>query len=115
MNFPFLSRIIESTLLFPVEKTAVDFRFTPAEEAFREELRTWLAEHLTDDYRAVARVGAATDDEHWAERLAWEKELAAAGWLGISWPKEYGGRGGTLNEEIIFLLEHGRAGAPYWV
>ena len=53
------------------------------------------------------------DDDAWDVRIAWERELAAGGWLGISWPAEYGGRGGTLRQEIIFALEAARLNPPY--
>jgi alkylation response protein AidB-like acyl-CoA dehydrogenase len=83
--------------------------------AFRHTVRAWLEEHLTDDYRRAARVSALTDDANFDVRLGWEKELAAGGWLGITWPADYGGRGSTLAEEMVFLEEHTRAGAPWWV
>ena len=64
---------------------------------------------------ATGASAVPTDDSWWELRLAWERELAAGGWLGITWPVEYGGRGGTLEEELVFLEEHFRARAPYWV
>jgi alkylation response protein AidB-like acyl-CoA dehydrogenase len=88
---------------------------TPAQAACREEIRDWLAEHLTDEFARHRGVGGPTDDSCWELRLAWERELAAGGWLGITWPIEYGGRGGSLEEELVFLEEHFRARAPYWV
>ncbi len=53
--------------------------------------------------------------QHWELRLEWEKLLAEARLLNITWPREYGGRGGSLTEEIIFHQEHAAAAAPYWV
>ena len=88
---------------------------TPIQAARREEIRDWLAEHLTGEFARHPGVGGPTDDSWWELRLAWERELAAGGWLGITWPVEYGGRGGTLEEELVFLEEHFRARAPYWV
>ncbi len=93
----------------------MDFRLTPQEQAFRDEFRAWLDEHLVGEFARHRGVGGPADDSCWEVRLEWEKELAAGGWLGITWPREYGGRGGTLNEEIIFQVEHAHAGAPYWV
>jgi alkylation response protein AidB-like acyl-CoA dehydrogenase len=93
----------------------MDFRFSKDEEEFREEVRDWLAEHLVGDFRRYLGVGGVSDDSDWEIRTAWEKELAAAKLLNISWPERFGGRGGTFNEEIIFLIEHFRAQAPYWV
>ena len=88
---------------------------TPAQATCREEIRDWLAEHLTGEFARHRGVGGPTDDSWWELRLAWERELAAGGWLGITWPVEYGGRGGTLEVELVFLEEHFRARAPYWV
>src|SRR5207302_9923982 len=46
-------------------------------------------------------------------RLAWDRELAGGGWLGLTWPRAYGGRGLTLLEEIVFNYEYTRAAAPH--
>jgi alkylation response protein AidB-like acyl-CoA dehydrogenase len=93
----------------------VNLADTPTQAARREEIREWLAEHLTGEFARHPGVGGPTDDSWWELRLAWERELAEGGWLGITWPVEYGGRGGTLEEELVFLEEHFRARAPYWV
>ncbi len=93
----------------------MELRDSPAEAGFRAEVRDWLSEHLVGDFAAHLGIGGVTDDEMWDLRLAWEKELAQARLLNITWPKEYGGRGGTLDEEIIFIQEHAAAAAPYWV
>jgi alkylation response protein AidB-like acyl-CoA dehydrogenase len=82
---------------------------------FRDELRTWLTEHLVGDFKRAGGVGGPADDSMWELRLAWEKELAAGRWLNVTWPEEYGGRGGTPVQELIFHVEHARASAPYWV
>ena len=71
---------------------------TPEDDAFRTELRDWLSDHLVGDFRAARGVGGPADDRAWDLRLAWEKELAAARWLNVSWPEEYGGRGGTARQ-----------------
>jgi len=42
----------------------------------------------------------------------WQRQVYEAGWAGLSWPKEYGGRGATLLEKVIFTEEMARAGAP---
>ena len=79
---------------------------------FRDEVRTWLDEHLVGDFRNQAHRGGPDDDDNWQLRRAWEAELAAGGWLGLSWPSEYGGRAATLTQEIVFAMEYARAGAP---
>jgi alkylation response protein AidB-like acyl-CoA dehydrogenase len=81
---------------------------------FRDELRTWLAEHLVGEFKAAGPVGGPADDTAWDLRVEWERQLAAARWLNVSWPKGYGGRGGTPRQELIFHIEHAAAGAPYW-
>jgi len=92
-----------------------DQTLSPGDRDFRDELRSWLDEHLVGDFERAAGVGGPADDSMWELRLAWEKELAAARWLNVAWPEEYGGRGGTPVQELIFHVEHARAGAPYWV
>ncbi len=82
---------------------------------FRDELRDWLADHLVGDFAKARGVGGVCDDERWEVRLEWERELAAGGWLNVSWPVEFGGRGGTATQELVFHIEHARAEAPYWV
>jgi len=86
-----------------------------ADELFVEELRDWLSDHLVGEFAAAGGVGGPADDRHWDLRLQWERELAAGRWLNVSWPEEYGGRGGTPKQELLFHIEHAAAGAPYWV
>jgi alkylation response protein AidB-like acyl-CoA dehydrogenase len=88
---------------------------SPDDAAFRDELRQWLSEHLVGEYKKAKGVGGPADDTAWDLRMAWEKELATGRWLNVSWPVEYGGRGGTPRQELIFHIEHASAGAPYWV
>ncbi|MGD9703709.1 MAG: acyl-CoA dehydrogenase family protein [Acidimicrobiia bacterium] len=92
-----------------------DTALTDADRAFVDELRAWLSEHLTGDFKAAGPVGGPADDTAWEIRRAWETELAAARWLNVSWPEAYGGRGGTPRQELLFHIEHAASGAPYWV
>lgn len=84
----------------------MDLRDSPDEAAFREELRAWLAENVPD--------GPPPDDP--AERVAflkdWSRRLHEAGFVGLSWPEEYGGRAAPLTHQAIFLEESARAEAP---
>ena len=64
----------------------MDFDIAPEEAEFRDEVRQWLAEHLVGEFAAHRGVGSPTDDTAWDVRVAWEKELAAGGWLGLTWP-----------------------------
>src|SRR4051812_4202647 len=82
---------------------------TRGQAAFREELLTWLDEHLVGDFAALKGVGGPADDEAWFERVEWEKELGTGGWRGIAWPKEYGGRAASFTEQLIFELEYSRS------
>lgn len=89
----------------------MDFHYSPQEEAFRQELRTWLAENLPRDYDPD--VFAEKDaDERFAIQLAWQKKLYEGKWVGIDWPRAYGGRGATTLEQVIYQEELGRVQAP---
>lgn len=91
----------------------MDFRFSEADEAFRHEAREWLAEHLNGEFAALrGRGGPGDEDELFDERRAWERRMAKDGWTCIGWPKEHGGRGATLTEQVIFAEEYARARAP---
>jgi alkylation response protein AidB-like acyl-CoA dehydrogenase len=89
----------------------VDFNYSPEEEKFRQEVRSWLDANLPDDLRE-GRDEELTQDERWQRHKAWHEQLYAGGWVGIWWPKEYGGRGASVIEQAIFNEELGRAGAP---
>ena len=73
-----------------------------------------MEEHLVGEFAAHHDVGGPASGSAWDVRVRWEKELAEARLLNISWPVEYGGRGGTASLEYIFLEEHFRVRAPYW-
>src|SRR5258708_34040805 len=59
-----------------------------SDESFQAELRAWLAANITDEFREKRTM---TFQEKVAVRRAWQKKLFEAGWIGIGWPKEYGG------------------------
>ena len=92
----------------------MDFTYTPEQEQFRAEIRRWLAANLTDDLRIEDPTDerVAPDRETFERRRDWQRRMFAAGWVGISWPKEYGGRGATLMEQVIYDEECFRARAP---
>jgi len=90
----------------------MDFDIAPQEAPFRDEVRQWLADHLVGEFAAHRGVGSPTDDTAWDVRIEWEKELASGGWLGLTWPREYGGRGASLAQEVVFETEYARAAAP---
>jgi len=89
----------------------VDLNLTPQELAFRDEVRAWFAANVPKDW--VKRRNAEESMEaRFAYLKAWQRKLFDAGWAGISWPKEYGGRGASLMEQVIFIEEMARAEAP---
>ncbi len=90
----------------------MDFADTPAEAAFRAEVRAWLSEHLTGEFAALGPGGGPADESGWDIRVEWERLLGKDRWVGLKWPKEYGGRGASVAEEIIFNEEYARANAP---
>jgi alkylation response protein AidB-like acyl-CoA dehydrogenase len=85
----------------------MDLAFTPAQEAFREEVRTWLAEHVPTE-----RLASMDTPHGFAEHREWERVLAAGGWSVPQWPVEYGGRGIGVIEWLIYEEEYWAAGAP---
>src|SRR5215813_13141039 len=88
----------------------MDLNLTPKEEQFRDEFRAWLQANIPDEWDPNQR------DEDSQERFeflrAWQKKMFDAGWVGIHWPKEYGGRGASLVEQTIFIEEMAHASAP---
>ena len=92
----------------------MDFEYSAEQEAFRKRVRTWLAENLSDDLKV---------DDPWDERVApnreifekrreWQRKMAAAGWAGLAWPREYGGGAASIIEQDIFDEEYARVRAP---
>ena len=90
----------------------MDFRWSAEDEAFREEVRAWLREHLIGEYAALGGGGGPADETGWDVRLEWEKKLGEAGWIGLGWPKAYGGREASITQQLIFNEEYARANAP---
>ena len=88
----------------------MDLRYTASEQSFRDELRRWLASVLPD-------VGPPPPHDDWSARraydLRWQRLLFDAGYAGVDWPAEGGGRGASPVEQLIFKEECERAGAPY--
>lgn len=98
----------------------MDFALSPREEAFRQELHDWLDKNTAELRQRQRRPGGqgsgpgggeespeAQDFTRW-----WHKKLHDAGYVGIAWPKEYGGRGATIMEQVIFNEEMAKHRAP---
>jgi alkylation response protein AidB-like acyl-CoA dehydrogenase len=90
----------------------VDFTFSTAEEQFRLELRRWLEEHLPPGWGTPGYQYPKSYEEWVTLRRQWDRTLHAGGYAGLSWPTEYGGRGATLVEQVIYFEEIARARAP---
>ena len=91
----------------------MDLRDRPEDEAFRLEVRAWLASHVVGDFAALGGRGGSGDETFGFEtRLEWEKVLAADRWTCIGWPVEYGGRGASIAQQVIFNEEYVKARAP---
>jgi len=83
----------------------------PDLEAFRADLRRWLDANVPDDLRPE-NADRLPDDERVRRLRAWQRKLAEARWVGITWPEEYGGRGAGISEQIVYVEEMARARAP---
>jgi alkylation response protein AidB-like acyl-CoA dehydrogenase len=87
----------------------VDLSFTPEEQAFAAQVRTWLAANLGD----VPAFASFDDEVDWGRQ--WQARLAAERWVGLHWPAAYGGRGASPVQVAIFNAEYARARAPQLV
>jgi len=85
----------------------MDLTFTAEEEAFREEVRSWLTANLPAEPLPSGDTAAG-----FAAHLEWERKLFEDRWAVVSWPREYGGREASLMEWLIFEEEYWLAGAP---
>ena len=90
----------------------MDLRFSEQDEEFRAELRSWLDANLPTEMRQPSFWSSKSDDESFQIRREWEAGKAAAGFAGIQWPVEYGGRGGSPTMKAIYDEEMAKANAP---
>jgi alkylation response protein AidB-like acyl-CoA dehydrogenase len=82
-------------------------------DAFRDEVRTWLSEHLVGQFAPLIGTGGpGREHENVELRLLWEQELALGSWIGLAWPPEVGGRGASIEDQVVFYEEYARAGGP---
>ena len=89
----------------------MNISFSPTHEAFREEVRTFLDQSLTEELKAAQRScpGIFLDYQH---NIRWHRILHARGWVAPAWPKQYGGPGWDLIQRYIWSTETSLAGAP---
>ncbi|HLH28405.1 MAG TPA: acyl-CoA dehydrogenase family protein, partial [Acidimicrobiales bacterium] len=90
------------------QSTAMDLRFTAAQEQFRAEARDWLRKHAP----APGSLPSLDTAEGFEAHRQWERTMAAERWSVVSWPEELGGRGVGIVEWIVFEEEYWRARAP---
>lgn len=93
----------------------MDLTYSVADEQFRTELRRWLDENLPPEWRDGSAFAGKSEDEVFVMRREWEAGKARAGFAGIDWPTQYGGRGGTPTQKAIYDEELARANAPHTV
>ncbi|MFN0124689.1 MAG: acyl-CoA dehydrogenase [Blastocatellia bacterium] len=89
----------------------MDLKPTPQEQQFRDELRAWLTANVPAPFDGDDSTPAGKR-AHFDYMRAWQRKVYEGGWAGISWPREYGGRGASIIEQSIFQEEMARAGAP---
>lgn len=85
----------------------MDIGFSPEETHFREECRDWLHANVSGEKRPLDAADAIGFDK------AWQRRLFDAGWAGINWSRDYGGRGLSIVEQVIWLEEYAAARAPW--
>ena len=87
--------------------------FSPEDELFREEITNWLAANLCGEFDSLRGRGGPGDQHMFIdERKAWEKKLYQGGWTCIGWAPEHGGRGASIEQQVIFNEEYARAQGP---
>lgn len=85
----------------------MDIRFSPEEQQFRQHCRDWLHDNVPAEKRPMDAADAIDFDK------AWQQRLFDAGWAGINWPVDYGGRGLSIVQQVIWLEEYANAHAPW--
>ena len=90
----------------------MDFSFSPEDEVFRQEFRSWLKDNIPRDVRDDGELHDPDSKEEFERRRAWHRKLYDGRWICIHWPKEFGGRGVSLIQQVIYHEELDRAKAP---
>src|SRR2546421_10349448 len=93
----------------------MDFEFSEQEEVFRKEVRAWLEGNVPEELRGKAFASSRADVEEVRRLRAWQKTMWEAGYVGMNWPREFGGRGAPLTKQIILYQEMARAESPQFV
>jgi alkylation response protein AidB-like acyl-CoA dehydrogenase len=90
----------------------MDISFTPEQQAYRAQVRSWLAANLPGAWTEGGLWPALSEDDEQAFMIDWERSIHAAGYSGIAWPKAYGGQGRDAVDDLIVNEELGAASAP---
>jgi alkylation response protein AidB-like acyl-CoA dehydrogenase len=91
----------------------MDFNDSPEEAAYREKARAWLEENAAAHRSTTANGRRPNSPEHMAAAKSWQTKKAENGYACITWPKEWGGGGGTPIQSVIFGQEEGKVGVNY--
>ena len=93
----------------------MNFDFSEREEAFRKEVRAWLEANVPGDLRGRGFAATRADREQVQRLRGWQKRMHEAGYVGMDWPPEFGGRGASIVEQLILYQEMARAESPQFV
>jgi alkylation response protein AidB-like acyl-CoA dehydrogenase len=93
----------------------MNFEWSEREEAFRKDVRAWLERNVPEDLRGRAFASSRADREEVRRLRAWQKTMHGAGYVGMDWPREFGGRGAPITEMLILYQEMARAESPQLV
>ena len=91
----------------------MDFQYSPEQEAYRAKVRAWLEANQPGKLESSDADSMGGDDRQWKRLKDWHKRLYQGGWMGLTWPKEYGGQKATFIEQVIFQQELGRLNLPF--
>jgi alkylation response protein AidB-like acyl-CoA dehydrogenase len=87
--------------------------FSAEDEQFRQEVASWLHDNLSGEFEKLKGRGGPGDEHSFPqERKVWEQKLAQGKWTCVGWPQAYGGRGCSIEQQVIFFEEYARARAP---
>jgi alkylation response protein AidB-like acyl-CoA dehydrogenase len=93
----------------------MDFEFSEEQEAFRKRVRAWLEANVPEEFRGRSFTATRADRDEVERLRAWQRRMWEAGYVGMDWPPEFGGRGASVVEQIILYEEMARAGTPQFV
>jgi alkylation response protein AidB-like acyl-CoA dehydrogenase len=88
----------------------MDFRLSPEDEAFRQEVHDFIDKECPKELRERAGIGSFMSNAH--HFIAWRKKIAEKGWVAPAWPKEYGGAGMSIMQQFVYNMETARMRAP---